>query len=94
MPENVRNVVYHSSCGDGPKPESIAVHIQTSQIHETYLQNIKSYISKNNLKQSPQKGMWESSTLYVVNDNQKIEIAINELENGDYEITVEHRYYH
>jgi hypothetical protein len=93
LPENVIKVTYHSSCGDGPKPPSTAVQIDTTAIGVNYLNDVENFVTKNNLKKTQNEGVFSLATVYKDINNDEIEIVIDKEENGLYSIILEHRTY-
>jgi hypothetical protein len=93
LPENVIKVTYHSSCGDGPKPPSTAVQIDTTALGEDYINAVKNFVTKNNLKKTQNEGVFRLATVYKDINNDEIEIVIGKVENGLYSIILEHRTY-
>lgn len=97
LPKESIEVTYHSSCGDGPKPPSSAVHVKVANIDDSYLTKIEHFITENGLLRTSNEGVFgvfAPSTVYEYKNGNEIEIAVHQEERGFYSIIMEYRQYY
>ncbi|MBF0378406.1 MAG: hypothetical protein HQK72_13120 [Desulfamplus sp.] len=91
LPKEFVEVTYHSSCGDGPKLPSSAVHVKVGNIDDSYLSKIERFITENGLVRTSTEGVFASSTVYEDKNGDEIEILVYHNKGGIYSIIMEWR---
>lgn len=91
VPKDAMDVRYHSSCGDGPKPPSVAVEFWVHAIDDTYVKDVENFIQGNRLRKAAAKGLFDPSSVYLDDTGGELELAWHRRKEG-YSVVFEHRH--
>ena len=91
LPRDPVEVMYHSSCGDGPKRPSIAIHVKVRALDPGYADEIQQFVKYSQLTETLREGILSSSTVYVDNSGSEVELSLFK-EASSYRVILKHRY--